>query len=187
MPQAARQVASQVLFLHGEQLILPNTAVAEIIPYIKPEALSDMVRKNAPEWLLGMISWRGILVPLISIETIFGSDYEQQGKRSSIAIINAVGSATGVPYFAIVTQGIPRLLQVSATTLNVIDETGDDNKAIACHVVIEGDVAIIPDMDEIENLLKNAFTASPSNKPKSKTKKKITAKEKAQVTTKKKK
>ncbi len=175
MPQAARQVASQVLSLHGERVILPNTAVAEIIPYIKPEALTETIGTNAPDWLLGMIAWRGISVPLISIETIFGGSYEQQSKRSSIAIINAVGDAAGVPYFAIVTQGIPRLLQVSAATLSAIDETGDDNKAIACHVVFDGDVAIIPDMDEIEAMLKNAFTSTGSsskNKSKAKTKKK---------------
>jgi len=173
MSQAAKQIASQILYLHGEQVILPNTAVAEIIPYIVPDALSDAIGKNAPDWLLGIIAWRGITVPLISIETIFGSRYEQQSKRSSIAIINAVGEAAGVPYFAMVTQGIPRLLQVSATTLSSIDETGDENKAIACHVVFDGDVAIIPDMDEIEVMLKNAFSPSPSaNKKKSKTKKK---------------
>ena len=178
--QAAGQVASQVLSLHGERVILPNTAVAEIGPYFKPEALSDAIGKSAPEWLLGMITWRGISVPLISVETIFGSRYEEQSKRSSIAIINAVGDAAGVPYFAIVTQGIPRLLQVSATTLSAIDETGDDNKAIACHVVFDGDVAIIPDMDEIEAMLKNAFS-SPSkskSKPKKKNKSKNSSKKK---------
>jgi len=169
--QAVRHVASQVLSLHGERVILPNTAIAEIIPYVAPDALSDALRKKAPDWLLGMISWRGISVPLISIETIFGSRYEQQGKRSSIAIINAVGAAAGVNYFAIVTQGIPRLLQVLATTLSSIDETGDNNKAIACHVVFDGDVAIIPDMDEIEGMIKNAFSASSSKKKKAKPKK----------------
>jgi len=173
MPQAAKQIASQVLSLHGERVILPNTAVAEIIPYVMPEALSDAIGESAPDWLLGMIAWRGITVPLISIETIFGSRYKEQGKRSSIAIINAVDEAAGVPFFAIVTQGIPRLLQVSATTLSPIDETGDDNKAIACHVVFDGDVAVIPDMDEVEAMLKNAFSPSPSaNKKKSKSQKK---------------
>jgi len=174
MPQAAKQVASQILSLHGERVILPNTAVAEIIPYLKPSALSKEIGKNAPDWLLGMIAWRGISIPLISIETIFGSRYEQQGKRSSIAIINAVRNTAGVPYFAIVTQGIPRLLQVSGDTLSVIDETGDENKAVACHVVLDGDVAVIPDMDEVERMLKNAFSSS-SSKAKSQAKNKSKA------------
>ena len=178
MPQAARQVASQVLFLNGERVILPNTAVAEIIPYVAPDALTETIGKNAPNWLLGMIAWRGISVPLISVETILGGHYEQPGKRSSIAIINAVGDAAGVPYFAVVTQGIPRLLQVSATTLSPIDETGDDNKAVACHVVFDGDVAVIPDMDEIEAMLKNAFSAPPAKKSKTKKKNKNTASKK---------
>ena len=173
MPQAVTQVASQILSLHGERVILPNTAVAEIIPYFEPDALSEALSKSAPEWLLGMIAWRGLSVPLISMETIFGGKYEQPGKRSSIAVINAVDSAAGVPYFAIVTQGIPRLLQVGADTLNVIDETGDDNKAIACHVVYDGDVAVIPDMDEIEAMIKAAFKSpKSSNKKKNKKAKK---------------
>jgi len=178
MSQVARQVASQILSLHGERVILPNTAVAEIIPYIKPEALSEAIGKSAPDWLLGMIAWRGLSIPLISIETIFGGSYEQQGKRSSIAIINAVGDAAGVPYFAIVTQGIPRLLQVSADTLSAIDETGDDNKAVACHVVLDGDVAVIPDMDEVETMLKNAFGGSLDKKSQAKNKTKASSKKK---------
>ena len=183
MSQAASShVASQILSLHGERVILPNTAVAEIIPYVSPDALSDAMGEKAPDWLLGMIAWRGISVPLISMEIIFGSSYEKPGKRSSIAIINATGSAIAVPYFAVVTQGIPRLLQVSAETLGLIEETGDTNKAAACHVVFDGDVAVIPDMDEVESMLRNVFESSAKSD-----KKKSTAKKKKNTSSKKKK
>ena len=175
MGQIAKHVASQILSLNGERVILPNTAVAEIIPYVSVDSLSENLKKDAPTWLLGMIAWRGVSVPLLSMETILGSDYEQAGKRSSIAIINAVGTVAGAPFFAIVTQGIPRLLHVSDGTLSLIEESGDDNKAVACHVVLDGDVAVIPDMDVIEAMLKDVFEIK---KKKPASKKKTTSKKK---------
>lgn len=175
MAQVARHVASQVLSLNGERIILPNTAIAEIIPYVAADSLSENLKKDAPAWLLGMIAWRGISVPLLSMETMLGSQYEQPDKRSSIAIINAIGNAAGVPFFAIVTQGIPRLLQISGDTLDVIEESGDNNKAAACHVVLEGDVAVIPDMDVVEAMLEEAFGAK---KAKATAKKKSASKKK---------
>jgi len=175
---ASRHVASQVLSLNGERVILPNTTVAEIIPYVSADALSPSVQKEAPEWLLGTVAWRGVSIPLLSMETILGSQYKAPDKRSSIAIINAVGNVAGVPFFAIVTQGIPRLLQVAEDTLSLIEESGDSHKAAACHVVLEGDVAVIPDMDVVESMLKEAFDAktSRSKKPAAKKKKKTAAK-----------
>ena len=81
----------------------------------------------------------------------------------------------GIPFFAIVTQGIPRLLHVSDGTLSLIEESGDDNKAVACHVVLDGDVAVIPDMDVIEAMLKDVFEIK---KKKSASKKKTESKKK---------
>ena len=189
MAQVARHVASQVLSLNGERIILPNTAVAEIIPYVMADSLSENMKKAAPAWLLGMIAWRGISVPLLSMETMLGSEYEQPDKRSSIAVINAIGDTAGVPFFAIVTQGIPRLLQVTGDTLNLIEESGDSHKAAACHVVLEGDVAIIPDMDAVEAMLKQAFeTKKPTiKKVETKPKKKTESKKKTKTENKKKK
>lgn len=180
MAQVARHVASQILSLNGERIILPNTAIAEIIPYVTADSLSENLQKDAPTWLLGMVAWRGVSVPLLSMETMLGSQYEQPDKRSSIAIINALGNTAGVPFFAIVTQGIPKLLQVSSDTLDLIEESGDHNKAAACHVVLDGDVAVIPDMDVVETMLKEVFEGKKSTprKAEAKAKKKTTNKKK---------
>jgi len=172
MSQVASHVASQVLSLNGERVILPNTTVAEIIPYVSADELPPSVKKEAPVWLLGMIAWRGVSIPLLSMETMLGSQYETPDKRSSIAIINALGNTAGVPFFAIVTQGIPRLLQVSSDTLGLIEESGDSHKAAACHVVLDGDVAVIPDMDVVESMLKEAFEPKKPAAKKKKTAKK---------------
>jgi len=48
-------------------MLLPNAAVAEIIGYQDPAAV-----ESGPNWLLGLMSWRGISLPLISLEAIRG-------------------------------------------------------------------------------------------------------------------
>ena len=49
--------------LNNWQLLLPNSAVAEIIGYTTPESANQ-----GSGWYDGKISWRGVLVPVVSLE-----------------------------------------------------------------------------------------------------------------------
>ena len=72
----ANELATLLIPMSGEQLVLPNVTVAEIIPYIEPQAHNDK-----PDWYLGVFNWRNIDVPLVSFETINGESADNsQGK-----------------------------------------------------------------------------------------------------------
>lgn len=161
MTQAASVIASQIVPLHDEQLILPNTSIAEIISFTQSEIIPCTV-KNAPDWLLGMIVWRGITVPVIAFERMAGGKYEPPGPRARLAVLNAVDGMPGVPFIAILTRAIPQLMQINQSVISVIEDTGETSPAVACHVVIAGNTAIIPDMDEIERQVAIVFAASPA-------------------------
>lgn len=172
MTQAASVIASQVMPLNDEQLILPNTAIAEIIGYSQPDAIPASV-KNAPDWLLGMLAWRGLSVPVIAFERMAGGKYEAPGPRARLAVLNAVGGVQGVPFIALPTRSIPQLMQIDQSAISVVEDAGETNPVVACHVVLAGNAAIIPDMDEIERQVADVFTTSPdSNKKKTAKKKK---------------
>ena len=47
--------------LADRTLLLPNVAVAELIPYRAPQ-----VSEGMPEWFLGQIAWRDLRLPLLS-------------------------------------------------------------------------------------------------------------------------
>lgn len=83
------------------QLLLPNSSVAEIIGYTEPEVAGS-------DWYDGKISWRGVMVPVVSIEKMCQSQSVEPGPRSRIAIIYNLDGGDDLPYFGIILQDIPR-------------------------------------------------------------------------------
>ena len=169
MTQAASIIASQIMSLSDERVILPNTAIAEIINFSQPEAVPASVKKT-PDWLLGMLAWRGVSVPVVAFENMFGGKYVAPGKRARLAVLNIVGEAAGVPFMAVPVQAIPQLMQIEAEHLSVVEDTGDNNSAVACHVVVAGNTAIIPDMEDVERQLKEVFVTAKTGDKKTKKK-----------------
>ncbi|HBZ98965.1 MAG TPA: chemotaxis protein, partial [Pseudomonas sp.] len=49
--------------LADRMLLVPNVAVAELIPYRAPQAVQGM-----PAWFLGQVQWRDLSLPLLSFE-----------------------------------------------------------------------------------------------------------------------
>src|SRR5690606_41468672 len=94
--------------LHDRNLLLPNVAMAELVPYQTPER-----REGLPDWLLGYIGWRNLTLPLLSFEVASGSRAEI-GRNARIAVLNAIGDRPGTPFLALLLQGIPRALKVDA-------------------------------------------------------------------------
>jgi chemosensory pili system protein ChpC len=149
MSSVQAAVASQLIPLKGEHLLLPNTAVAEIIGHTKAEPLPGSL-KNAPDWLIGMLTWRGVSVPLLSLEALMGGTIADPGPRARIAVINAIGGKSKTPFFAIATQGIPRLVNVNKERITPVDDSQQNTTGVHCHVVVDGEAAFIPNIEEIE-------------------------------------
>lgn len=149
MSTAQATVASQLIPLEGESLLLPNTAVAEIIGHTKAEPLPGSL-KNAPDWLIGMLQWRGVSIPLLSLEALMGGKISDPGPRARIAVINAIGGKTKHSFFAVATQGIPTLVNVNKERISPVDDAQQNTAGVHCHVVVDGETAIIPNLDEIE-------------------------------------
>ena len=61
-----REIACVLVTLHDRQLLLPNVTVAEVVRMQRVQPVG-----NAPDWLLGVTSWRGRIVPVLSPEHVF--------------------------------------------------------------------------------------------------------------------
>jgi chemosensory pili system protein ChpC len=88
--------------LDGLQILVPNAAVAEIIGFADPESAPDVAG------LKGEIHWRGVMVPVISVEELCGKTLAELGPRSRIAIIYQPDGDADLPYLGIILQDIPR-------------------------------------------------------------------------------
>lgn len=145
--QAVNQLATLLLPVAGHQLVLPNVTVAEIIPYRQPQAVAER-----PAWFLGMLEWRTVQVPVISFELINGQAQPAAVRGQRIAVLNGVQGDERLPFCALVTQGVPRLMRVMADEMTEEKEAdlGPAEKAL---LRLSGERAVLPDIDFIQQQL----------------------------------
>lgn len=125
------------------QILIPNTAVAEIIGYFEPEQ-----KEEGADWYYGKISWRGVMVPLISLEKMCQSKSVDPGPRSRIAIIYDLNGDDNMPYFGIILQDIPRAYLAEKERL-IESNMEQDCQYLSTLVDAMLDNLFIPDLDAI--------------------------------------
>ncbi len=126
----------------GQQLLLPNANVAEIIAYREPASPPA----DAPDWLLGDFDWRQRKVPLAALENMLGGQYKGY-TRGRIAICYSLLAGEQRPYLGLVSDGIPHLVRVreeDIEPLPLLD--GDADLPILARLRLKGEEALIPDV-----------------------------------------
>jgi chemosensory pili system protein ChpC len=140
------------------RVLLPNATVSEVITFALPEPVP-----NAPNWLLGRIRWRGWRLPLISFARLAGYAETEGEMGAKVVVLKALGGHAKVPYFAMLTQGFPRLVTVAADQLLVDAQTDADlpfaRPGVLTPVLLRDDPAVIPDLAQIEALIADALAA----------------------------
>ena len=140
----------------GARLLLPNATIAEVLSFADPDPV-----ENSPDWLLGRIRWRGWQLPLIAFSRLSGIAEEQGGLGSKVIVLKALGGDAKTPYFALLTQGFPRLVTVSEDT--VVADGGDDDllpAGVQARVMLNEDNALLPDLERVEAMIGEALRAA---------------------------
>ncbi len=133
--------------LADRMLLVPNVAVAELIPYRAPQSA-----QGTPSWFLGQVSWRDLTLPLLSFEA--ASDGQPStGSGSRVAVLNALGGRDHVKFIALLVQGIPRSVKVDPN----LARSDVPLAPLELDAVNLGDVqARIPDLIALEQKLADA-------------------------------
>lgn len=126
-------------------LLLPNSAVAEVTAYRRPNKT-----KSEAAWLLGTLDWRERLVPAISITAAQeGQAREELGRRACFVVCYSPRGNEDLPYVAVFASAAPRLASFRATDMK--PAAVDDSNPFVLHSLSYGDQpAWIPDMDAVE-------------------------------------
>lgn len=132
----------------GGRLLLPNATVAEVITFVLPEQVP-----GAPDWLIGRIRWRGWRVPLISYARMADLAQTEGELGAKVVVLKALGGNQRHSYFAILTQGFPRLVTVSSDLLEMQDEDAALPEGALMRVKLRDEEAFIPDLNRIESLI----------------------------------
>jgi len=148
-----------LLPLPDGKIVLPTSAVAEIIAYEKPETIADI-----PGWLLGILTWRGIHIPLVCLEKMenflsWNKSIEEAIPEKtalySVAIINRVDKKISnhpdepshqYPFFSILLKGVPKLYRVAKDGIKLVAEQPQGDKRFILEARVQNDNACIPDL-----------------------------------------
>ena len=133
------------------QLLLPNSVVAEIISYTRPE-------QSGESWLDGMLGWRGVNVPVVSVEAMCQRNMVEPGPRSRIAIIYNISGDKKLPYVGIILQDIPRAYLAEEDRMQGVSGSSDCEFIIGpADMMVEQ--LMIPDIDAIMAAVKQKISA----------------------------
>ncbi len=135
---------SLMLPVGNRTLLLPSVAVAEMVSYTEPK-LVDV----APDWLLGHFTWREQEIPLLSLERLLGQAISPLTSKSRIAVLNNTGLSDELPFLALVTSGIPRLVRLTEGDIQT-----DTDHAVQMFdrlwVRLDEELLVIPDVTALE-------------------------------------
>ena len=152
---ASHDIRGVLIQIAGARLLLPNATIAEVLSFADPDPVD-----NAPDWLLGRIRWRGWQLPLISFARLSGIAEEKGGLGSKVIVLKALGGNAKSPFFAVLTQGFPRLVTVSRSAL-MAEEGGEPlPSGVLARVLLNEDAALLPDLEQLESLIGEALVAA---------------------------
>lgn len=152
--ETPREIRGVLIPITNGRVLLPNATVAEVITLANVEKIP-----NAPEWILGRLSWRGWRLPLFSFAILSGLTHEEGSTGARVAVLKAIGGHAKMPFIAMLTQGFPRLTTVSP---ELLIPTGDEHHhphGVRAQVLVRDDQAVIPDLNQIETLMAEALAA----------------------------
>ena len=147
------QVSIYLVALQKQGLALPESTVAEVIPYEPLQRVQD-----TPDWFLGLLSWRGEQVPVASFEmlTVERASFSLVSVASaSLVVIKGLNDEADLPFYALVSQTAPQLVMVEDEMLFATPEAVARTER--AKVRFENDIVSIPDLDYIEASFRNVL------------------------------
>ncbi len=146
LAEELNELSCVLIPLDGTRLLLPNISVAEILPWRRVKALNE-----GPEWCLGLLGWRGETIPVVRFEALNGGGAAARKAGRCMIVMNRARSASGLPFYALAAEGLPRMLQLAAD--DVTNEATRLGPAESVAVKVGTESAVIPNLEFIESQL----------------------------------
>jgi chemosensory pili system protein ChpC len=139
--------------LATSRLLLPNAVVAEVMDFQSP-----VPREHMPDWYLGDLAWRGTSIPMVSIEGMWGGSVAVPGQRSRTLVLNTLNGNQDLTHIGLIVQSLPTLVRVSLENLEPSKVSSDLGALISQSVTVNDNLALIPDLDELERRVLESST-----------------------------
>ncbi len=156
MAKNKRLLKSIILTLRNELVVVPNAAVAEIISVQNVKGVED-----APGWMLGKTTWRGVELPVVSFEAAGGDDAQAVNINTQIAVLYSANTDEDkqYSYIGLAMHGVPHVSQFSRDQIKTDPDVSDDHPMVAQRVRINGAAASILDIVAVDDMLQQVAIA----------------------------
>jgi len=137
--------------MQSSSLLIPTNVIAEVVEYGEPEPVD-----STPRWFLGHIDWEARQIPVFSYSALIsGSEPGSISSKSRIMIVKSLSDSARLPYLGILISDIPKLVNIQ---IEQLENTGEEGKSLGvfCHVNVNGQSAVIPDLDRLCHLITHA-------------------------------
>lgn len=143
---SVEELYSLLVPLNEDRLIVPRACVAEVVRLSRPEHLA-----GGPDWLVGMLSWSGRNIPVVSFEAMLGRMIPETSPRSRVVVFHATNQSLEGGYYGVLTQGFPQLVRVNRDVLKPDTSVNyADNDPVVVRVKMINEYPLIPDLEVIE-------------------------------------
>ena len=154
MVQNNQYIKSIILTLKNELVVVPNSAVAEIISVQDVREVED-----SPQWMLGKARWRGVELPVVSYEAAGGDNAQAVNINTQVAVMYSVSEDSEhikYPYIGLAMHGVPHVSTFSRDQIKTDEQVSSEHPMVAQKVRINGASAGILDLYAIEEMLEQA-------------------------------
>ncbi len=155
----SRQLKCLLLPLGGMTVILPSSAVAEVITVDEPPR-HGAGHGEPPDWFLGLTRWRGINVPLIAFDRLCRARTDVPAATGRFVVLYGLNENPG--FYGLRIEALPRNETVDHATLRPLDGGGPAaEKFVQSRSVIDTRECAIPDFDALESAIAAQTPISP--------------------------
>ena len=147
MTQEQSELSCVLIPLNAGNLLLPNVCVAEILLWRRIKNLKD-----APDWCLGLLGWRGQSIPVVRFERLNKSTNEERKTGRCMVVMNRARSSDGLAFYALAAKGLPRMVQLTDADLS--NEPRKLGPAEVAVVKLGMETATIPNLEFVESSIR---------------------------------
>lgn len=144
MPE--RQLRCLLLPVGATALIVPNSAVAEIVTVDEIAARAD-----TPDWFLGLANWRGAEIPLIAFDRLCGERQDAPPGEGRFVVLFGLGE--NPLFYGMRIEALPRSEKVDAERLQPAAGGGQAGYFISARGMVDKRECAVPNVDAVENAI----------------------------------
>lgn len=137
-----------MLPIYGKTLIVPYSAVAEVVVFSEAEVFS-----KSKTWILGEFNWRSFNIPLVCLEMLDENTALNMKPYLHVAVFNRMLEGNYPDFIGVVLQGVPIMGRYKHSDIEFVANAKEPY--LLMEVKVRGKAAFIPNLAFMDEKLAN--------------------------------